>query len=472
MGSKFGNIQVLNTSVEELGALLPKAVVGQWSERFVTALSEHYALGTVEREGQKLSRRVAGPVLTVGLFDDDLLSLTLYQGGKRLTEHVLTYEGTNKAGNPAVFCAALGLPAEDEKRLRAVWKKGNACEQLDLTQKLVAAPLNYNERWQPDARVTRDAEAVDGWLNERPAPPKLKNKTKAELIQELRNYKSGGNDSFPGTADDSIYCFYTVHEEAGYTLEGSRVYTPEEDGRLSPREGAFPGVIQRMGALWRKEGCTPRFYWDGRLYCNCESAESGMVYLDSNGQKIACVEVKREKGLELLCAEGGSAWFTQHAPYEGVSQIDLVRRDKNLRQQAAVRLTGYGVDHAVPGLNGTLLFAHSGYGLWLFDAESLAVRATVFSKENYGGVWKDNHGRFWVLAGNSTLEGYNNSLHLLSRHRVKGRVIGCYCDSMGGFCAVTTEEAQRNNVTWENDGEMWFRPVGRKRDIVRVYRIT
>lgn len=471
MGAKFGNIQVLNTSVEELQALLPKTVVGRWSERFVTALSEDYQLGTVEREGQKLSRKVAGPVLAVGLFDDDLLSLTVYQGGKRLTEHVLNpYDGINKAGNPAVFCAALGLPAEDEKRLRAVWKKGDATEQLNLTQKLLAAPLWCDENWQPDTSVTRDAEAVDCWLNERPEPPKLKNKTKVELIQELRNYMSAGDYEFPGTADDSIYCFYTVHEEGGYVLESSRVYTPEEDGRLSPREGSFPGVIQRMGALWRKEGCTPCFYWDGRLYCDCKSAESGMVYLDSSGQKIPCAE--KGQGHELLCAEGGSAWFTQETRYEGVWQINLVRRDKILRHQAAFRLMGWGVDHAVPGPNGTLLFAHSGYGLWLFDAESLAVRATMSSKENYGGVWKDSHGRFWVLVGNSTLEGYDKSLQLLSRHRVKGRVIGCYCDSMGGFCAVTTEEAQRNNVTFESNGEMWFRPVGRKRDIVRVYRIT
>lgn len=74
MGAKFGKIQVLNTTVEELRALLSGAIVGQWSERSVTALSENYALGTVEREGQKLSRKVAGPVLTVGLFDDDLLA--------------------------------------------------------------------------------------------------------------------------------------------------------------------------------------------------------------------------------------------------------------------------------------------------------------------------------------------------------------------------------------------------------------
>ena len=125
MGTKLGNIHIRNASLEEVSALLPGALVGRWDEGFVSAYQEDYQLGMVEQAGQRLSRKLPdATVLTAAIFDDDVAAFAVFQAGKRSTYHLLDpYEGQNKAGNPKVFCEALGLPTEDEKRLKVIDRK-------------------------------------------------------------------------------------------------------------------------------------------------------------------------------------------------------------------------------------------------------------------------------------------------------------------------------------------------------------
>lgn len=188
MGTKLGNLQIRGASVEEVSALLPKALVGQWAEGVVSVYHEDFQWGTVEREGKKLSRKLPGAVvLAAALFDDDVVSFELFQAGKRLTAHLLNpYEEQNILGKPGVFCEALGLPAEDEKRLKVLWKKGDACEQLEMTALLLGLPLWADAECLPEKKVVRDIAAVDAWIAERPDPPKIKSVSKAEVIQELQ----------------------------------------------------------------------------------------------------------------------------------------------------------------------------------------------------------------------------------------------------------------------------------------------
>lgn len=187
MGTKLGNLHIRNATVEEVAPLLPGAIVGQWAEGFVSAYSEEYQWGSVEQAGKKLSRKLpAATVLTAALFDSDVVSFEVYEAGKRLTAHLLNpYEDINRAGNPKVFCEALGLPPEDEKRLRTLWKKGDAEEQLELTGALLGLPLYHDPAYMPNEPTHRDVAAVDTWIAERPDPPKMKSVTKAELVQEI-----------------------------------------------------------------------------------------------------------------------------------------------------------------------------------------------------------------------------------------------------------------------------------------------
>lgn len=241
MGTKLGNLQIKGASVEEVSALLPGALVGQWAEGFVSAYHENFQWGTVEREGKKLSRKLpAATVLAAALFDDDVVSFELFQAGKRLTVHLLNpYEDQNVSGKPRVFCEALSLPAEDEKRLKVLWKKGDACEQLELTGALLELPLWADAECPPEEKTVRDAAKVDAWIAEHPDPPRIKNITRAELLQEeggLGWGHSRGSKDWGGSG--RIY-FTKVAEDGGWYLTDGWIYRYTPAGPLEREERAY-----------------------------------------------------------------------------------------------------------------------------------------------------------------------------------------------------------------------------------------
>lgn len=235
MGTKLGNLQIKGASVEEVSALLPGALVGQWAEGFVSAYREDFQWGTVEREGRKLSRRLpSATVLTAALFDDDVVSFELFQAGRRLAAHLLDpEEDRNVLGKPEVFCEALGLPPEDEKRLKTVWKKGDACEQLELTACLLGLPLWADSECPPEKKAVRDTAAVDAWIAERPDPPKIKSVTKTELIQEIQGIRF---DSSCCSLVRAPGCFCQVFARGETKAWGGReeiqLWVPAADGTL------------------------------------------------------------------------------------------------------------------------------------------------------------------------------------------------------------------------------------------------
>lgn len=241
MGTFLGNLTVLGSDVETVSALLPGTTVGQWSERFVTVLHENYGMGeALDKPARKLSKALPwAAVLAAALVDSDLLELTVWQRGKRVTTRGhFPYDGVPKRGDPKKFCAALGLPQEDEARLKAVWAKGNAEEQLELTAALLGAPLYCDTRAVPEKMHRRDAAQVDEWLAQRPDPPKVKNQTRAELVQELTglgilNYIMDGHGAGR---------FLVLQRVDG----GKTVYfRQEDDGELLPALPFIPLPWQR-----------------------------------------------------------------------------------------------------------------------------------------------------------------------------------------------------------------------------------
>lgn len=238
MGTKLGNLHVKGASPEQVSALLPGALVGRWSEGFVSAYHEDFQWGSVERKGRKLSRKLPqAVVLSAALFDDDVVNFELFQAGKRLTGHLLNpYEDQNKPGNVKLFREVLDLPAEDEKRLRALWKKGDACEQLELTAALLAAPLWADAEMPPKEKALRDATKVDAWLAEHPDPPKVKNVTKAQLLQE-----EGGLAWGPGLRDwgGSGRRYFSRAVEGGRIITEGWIYRYTPAGPLEREEKAY-----------------------------------------------------------------------------------------------------------------------------------------------------------------------------------------------------------------------------------------
>lgn len=238
MGTTVSSLQILGASLENVRAALPHTLVGQWSERFVTACPD-ISHGNAERRAASLSKKLDCTLLLVNMFDGDALWLTVYRGGKRLTGHAALPEQC-RAGNVKLFCSALGLPEELAPKLKRLF---TGCvmqeEKLGILEALLGAPLFV--RWDDkDAYLVRaDTGPLEEWLAEHPLPPKVKNRCKAELIQEIVDrYPDYGTDLLilrPAVSEGDQAGWYSENRAGdilGYAYRGGERARPLPDGRM------------------------------------------------------------------------------------------------------------------------------------------------------------------------------------------------------------------------------------------------
>jgi len=193
MGTSVSSLHILGAGPDVLRAALPKtyqasAVIGRWSERFVTACPGDLAFDRLDRLACKLSKTLDCTVLSVSMFDGDVLDLSLFQSGKRLTRHFVDPErDLVLAGSAKVFCQGLGLPEDRAPQLKRLFTCTMQEDKLDILACLLGAPLFV--RWGDSPEiftfVPADPQPLETWLAEHPLPPKIKNQCKAEVIQEI-----------------------------------------------------------------------------------------------------------------------------------------------------------------------------------------------------------------------------------------------------------------------------------------------
>ena len=258
MGASVSSMQILGVPEDTVRAALPGALVGTWSKRFVTACLGPDFMET-ERKARSLSKKLQCTVLAVSLIDGDTLRLMLYQSGKNLTYHIaLPKYGTHKAGNSALFCSVLGLPealAPKLKRLLAGCEIQE--EKLGILQALLGAPLLIHCGEIPGEAVKEDSGPLENWIRERPAPLKIKNRYKAELIQEIPDrhpeftlaLRSGTLILRPAVRGEDQNCEYVIERAGdilGYACAGGEWARPLPDGRLELVPLADPDTADRF----------------------------------------------------------------------------------------------------------------------------------------------------------------------------------------------------------------------------------
>lgn len=255
MGTTVSSLQILGASLENVRAALPCTLVGQWSERFVTACPDLSPRNT-EHKAVSLSEQLACTVLLVSLFDGDDLWLKIFQNGKRLTSHIVFPE-TCKVGSPKVFCSALGLLEELAPKLKRLFTDCSMQEEkLGILQALLGTPLFL--RWDdgdhlPTAVIQADSGPLEEWVREHPAPPKIKNRCKAELIQEIpdRGLDHGAYALIfrPAVHKGDTRGGYAEHisgDLLGHFLAGGEWARPLPDGHLELSPLADPSIDPRF----------------------------------------------------------------------------------------------------------------------------------------------------------------------------------------------------------------------------------
>ena len=187
MGTSAYNLQILGAGEEAVRSALPGAAVGRRSRRFVTACLGETGFRALNGIARRLSRELGCAVLAVSLFDGDVLDLTLFREGRQLAYYIADPVRDHvSSGAPGRFCEALGLPSETAPKLKRLFSSQNQEEKLLILGDLLGAPLHA--RWDlldGLSFVRADGAALEAWLAEHPAVPKVKNRCRSRVIQEI-----------------------------------------------------------------------------------------------------------------------------------------------------------------------------------------------------------------------------------------------------------------------------------------------
>ncbi|WP_438448465.1 hypothetical protein [Gorillibacterium sp. sgz5001074] len=161
------------------------------SEGWTTFLGDALEVGTAAKHGQRLSKKITSVVLSVEYFDDDMLRVALFQGGKRVALHQTDNGyGLQHKGNPVKFLEHLGYSIEEAPLLKEVFRCGETELLLGLLQDFLGLALWIDERilkeeGPPAFRRTRNLPAIEAYrLNQKQAN-RVRNQTRLKLITEM-----------------------------------------------------------------------------------------------------------------------------------------------------------------------------------------------------------------------------------------------------------------------------------------------
>lgn len=265
MGTTVSNLQIIGTTEDAVKAAMPKAVVGKWSERFITACPGDLYFGQLDRKAGWLSKKLECTVLSVSMFDGDNLSLALYVSGKRVLRHEVYALAEGSVFRKAnVLCEGLGLQPQLAPLLKRLFTEPDQEEKLHIFSCLLGAPLFV--RWDDDVTAMEFQPADDGplhaWIAAHPLPPKLKNQTKMEQMQEIGDR--------------------TLGNEASALILRPLSYADEEDARLlGIPVGTFTGYCCAGGEWAHWDG-------DGRLLLTplMEDGLADLSYAEADGRLL------------------------------------------------------------------------------------------------------------------------------------------------------------------------------------------
>lgn len=265
MGTTVSSLQILGTTEDAVKAAMPDAVVGKWSERFITACPGELYFGQLDRKAGWLSKKLDCTVLSVSMFDGDNLSLSLYVSGKRVLRHeayaLAEGRGFSKAN---VLCEGLGLQPQLAPLLKRFFTEPAQEEKLRVLASLLGTPLFV--RWDDDFTAVEFQPADEGplhaWIEAHPLPPKLKNQTHMELVQEIGDR--------------------ALHNESSVLILRPLSYTDEEDAKLYGYPvGTFIGYCCDGGEWAHWDG-------DGHLLLTplMEDGLANLSYAEANGRLL------------------------------------------------------------------------------------------------------------------------------------------------------------------------------------------
>lgn len=190
MGAAFVNLQVNTPSESIPETLIPKGYVkrqtaGEWVS--VYEEKESFEWNKMSRLGKKISKECAVCVIAVSFFDEDEFSMELYKDGKTIGFYRINLSQSFSKGSTK-WIEELKLSGEEAGAFRYLLKKEMLpMESIHVFSRLLGVRLYGDLRmleeepklWQ------KDAENVIAEIGEEKKRSRIKNRTRANLIQEF-----------------------------------------------------------------------------------------------------------------------------------------------------------------------------------------------------------------------------------------------------------------------------------------------
>lgn len=190
MGAAFVNLQINTPSESIPETLIPKGYVkrqtaGEWVSVYEEKGS--FEWNKMSRLGKKISKECAVCVIAVNFFDEDEFSMELYKDGKTIGFYRINLSQSFSKGSTK-WIEELKLSGEEAGAFRYLLKKEMLpMESIHVFSRLLGARLYGDLRMLEETQELwqKDAENVIAEIGEEKKRSRIKNRTRANLIQEF-----------------------------------------------------------------------------------------------------------------------------------------------------------------------------------------------------------------------------------------------------------------------------------------------
>jgi hypothetical protein len=202
VGTTLANLQIRKLSVNEAEQIFAGSLIKEFSSGWITVTSEHFEAGNMQETARRVSKKIENAVLSVEIFDDDLLIISIFRKGKTVASYIsgTEYGYIKKQGNPASFVKELELPETCIEYLRWIFKYDDIGKKIELIERIIGIPLRIDYRVMLDLQIEydsicRDLVYVENYIKEKKSSEKIKNATKVKLLLEFDGKIYKGLDS-------------------------------------------------------------------------------------------------------------------------------------------------------------------------------------------------------------------------------------------------------------------------------------
>lgn len=127
MGTTFANLQIKDTYEEIIKMAFPESAVLPFSNGWKAVVSADFDLDKIQNTAKNFSKTQACMVLSVEVFDDDILLLNLFQNGRKkaayVSDSLYGYEKTTE--HLDAFASAFGLSRAETGYLKTALQCGD-----------------------------------------------------------------------------------------------------------------------------------------------------------------------------------------------------------------------------------------------------------------------------------------------------------------------------------------------------------